>query len=191
MSAGPASDSAHQGGRQAARGQSLRQRRTTSVAERARHQARCAEQIESKAAFQLRPKILQATTPHRERLRPPQGLPPHLHSIRPAGSQFPRLGLPRRCYRMVDLMSLDPSMLANPTRLDSKQAWGRPGNAACPVEPERSDIGEAVPGEERRHTLAIGQIQPGKSKGRVPCKFGTCRPMSATQATGQCQADRR
>ena len=68
----------------------------------------CAEQVEPKAALQLRQKILQATTPHRERFRPPQGLPPHLHSLRQVSSKLPRLGLPRGCYRMVDLMSLDP-----------------------------------------------------------------------------------
>ena len=38
-----------------------------------------------------------------------QGLPTHRHSIRQAGPKLPRLCLPRRCYRMVDLMSLDLS----------------------------------------------------------------------------------
>src|ERR1044071_8382620 len=75
------------------------------------HQARRAEQFEPQAAFQLRQQGLQATTSHRECLRSPQGLPTRLHPIRQAGPKLPRLRLPRCCYRMVDLMSLDPRRL--------------------------------------------------------------------------------
>ena len=35
------------------------------------------------------------------------------------------------------------------------------------LSPEMDDMGEPVPGEERRHAVAIGQIEPGKPKGGV------------------------
>ena len=41
------------------------------------------------------------------------------------------------------------------------------------LSPEMDDIGEPVLGEERRHAVAIGQIEPGKPKGgvhRQPCQ---------------------
>ena len=78
---------------------------------RARHQARRSQQVEPQAAVQLRQESLQATPPHRECLLSAQGLPPHRHPLRQAGAKLPRFRLPRRCYRMVDLMSLDPSHL--------------------------------------------------------------------------------
>jgi hypothetical protein len=71
------------------------------------------QQLELQSALQLRQEILQTTTPHRERLLPAQGFPTRLHPIRQTCSKLPRLRLPRRCYRMVDLMSLSPSYALN------------------------------------------------------------------------------
>ena len=64
-----------------------------------------------KQPFSFDKKILQTTAPHRERLLPPQRLPPHRHALRQAGQKLPCLRLPRRCYRLVDFMSLDPSLV--------------------------------------------------------------------------------
>jgi len=74
-----------------------------------RHHVHRAEQIEPQAALQLRQNILQVPASHRECFLSAQRLPPHLHSLRQAGTKLPRLHLPCRCYRMVDLMSLGPS----------------------------------------------------------------------------------
>jgi hypothetical protein len=87
------------------------------VARRARHQARHSQQGEPQATFQLRQKDLSTTPPRRERILPPQGLPPHRHPLRQALPKLPRLGLPRGCYRMVDLMSLSPSCLSAERRV--------------------------------------------------------------------------
>src|ERR1700734_2331496 len=79
------------------------------MAEGAGHKTRRPQQIEPQTALQLRPKVVQAATPHRKRLLPPQGLPAYSHPLRQTGKKLPRLRLPRRCYRVVDFMSLDPS----------------------------------------------------------------------------------
>ena len=97
--------------REASRRQGLRQRRAAAMAERSRHQARRSQQVEPQAALQLRQEILQTATPHRERLLPPQRLPPHRHALRQAGQKLPRLRLPRRCYRLVDFMSSGPELI--------------------------------------------------------------------------------
>src|SRR6476661_5676953 len=78
------------------------------MVERSRHQGRRSQQVQPQATFQLRQEILQTTAPHRECLQSAQGLPTNRHSIRQVGAKLPRLRLPRCCYRMVDLMSLDP-----------------------------------------------------------------------------------
>src|SRR5215471_16632285 len=79
------------------------------MAEPAPHQARRAQQMQSQAALQLRPKVLQAASQDRERLLPPQGLPPYRHTLRQACKELPRIRLPRRSYRLVDFMSRDPN----------------------------------------------------------------------------------
>jgi hypothetical protein len=81
------------------------------MAARPRHQAGRAQQVKPPAAFHLRPQVLHAAPSHRERILPSQGLPTRLYPIRPARPQLPRLGMPRGCYRVVDLMSLDPRCL--------------------------------------------------------------------------------
>src|SRR5277367_1905008 len=78
------------------------------MVEGARHQGRRSQQVQPQAAFHLRQEILQTTAPYRKCLQSAQGLPTNRHSIRQAGAKLSRLRLPRRCYRMVDLMSLDP-----------------------------------------------------------------------------------
>jgi len=83
------------------------------MAARTRHQAGRPQQVEPQAALQLRQENLQATPPHRERLRSAQRLPAHRDPLRQAGAKLPRLRLPRRRYRMVDLMSLDPKASFN------------------------------------------------------------------------------
>ena len=85
------------------------------MAERARHQAGRSQQVEPQAALQLRQEILQATTPHRERLLPAQGLPTSRNPLPQVGPKLPCLRMPRRCYRIVDFMSLGPSY--RPARL--------------------------------------------------------------------------
>jgi hypothetical protein len=80
------------------------------MAEGAGHKTRHAQQIEPQTALQLRPKVLQAATQDRERLLPPQGLPAYRHPLRQIGKKLPRLRMPRRRYRVVDFMSLDPNL---------------------------------------------------------------------------------
>src|SRR5688572_22741689 len=79
------------------------------MAKRSRNHSRRSQQDQPHATFPLRSQVLQTTTPHRERLLPSQGLPPHRHTLRQARQKLPRRSLPRRCYRLVDFMSLDPS----------------------------------------------------------------------------------
>ena len=43
------------------------------------------------------------------------------------------------------------------------------------LSPEMDDMRKPVLGEERRHALAIRQIQPGKPKGGVHCQFRQTR----------------
>jgi transposase len=69
------------------------------------------QQVQPQATFQLRQEILQTTAPHRECLQSAQRLPTNRHALRQVGAKLPRLRLSRGCYRMVDLMSLDPSHL--------------------------------------------------------------------------------
>lgn len=83
------------------------------MAEGAGHKTRRPQQIEPQTALQFRPEVLQAATQDRERLLPPQGLPAYRHPLRQIGKKLPRLHLPRRCYRVVDFMSLDPSRKIN------------------------------------------------------------------------------
>lgn len=109
LPAGPAAAAAHQAGRQAAQRCRLRQRWAQAMARQARHRSRRAQPGQSPPTLRLRQERLQATPSYRERLLSPQGLPPRLHSLRQAGSKLPRLRLPRRRYRVVDLMSLSPS----------------------------------------------------------------------------------
>lgn len=109
MSARPASDPSHQSGQEASRRQGLRQCGTATMAERSRDQGRCSQQVQPKAALQLRPDSLQTAAPHRECLLSPQGLPPHRYTLRQAGEKLPRLEMPCRRYRMVDVMSLGPN----------------------------------------------------------------------------------
>src|SRR5471032_1394803 len=82
------------------------------MAERPWHEGRRAQQDESKATLQLRQERLQTTTPHRERLLPPQGLPSDRNTLRQAGQKLPRLDMPRRRRCMMDFMSLDPSIVS-------------------------------------------------------------------------------
>src|SRR5688572_16568494 len=81
------------------------------MAKRSRNHSRRSQQDQPHATFPLRSQVLQTTTPHRERLLPSQGLPPHRHTLRQARQKLPRRSLPRRCYRLVDFMSLDPNNL--------------------------------------------------------------------------------
>ena len=80
------------------------------MAERPWHEGRRAQQDESKAALQLRQECVQTTTSHRECLLPPQGLPSYRNTLRQAGQKLARLDMPRRRRRMVDFMSLGPSL---------------------------------------------------------------------------------
>src|SRR5665213_2830621 len=82
------------------------------MAQRARHQTRRPQQVKPQAALQLRQEVLQATPPNRERLLPPQRLSTHRNPIRQAGKKLPCFRLPRRSYRVVDFMSLDPRRMA-------------------------------------------------------------------------------
>ena len=109
MSTRPAPHPSHQGRPQAARRQGLRQRRPAALVETPGHEGCHPEPVQPQAALQLRQECLQATTPHRERLLPAQGLPPYRHSLRQAGAELPRLHLSRRRYRLVDFMSLGPT----------------------------------------------------------------------------------
>jgi hypothetical protein len=133
LSARPASHPSHQGGQEASRRQGLRQRGVAAMAERSRHQSRHSQQVQPQTAVQLRQEILQATTPYRERLLSAQGLPPYRNSLRQTGAKLSRLSLPRRCYRMVDLMSLDPSPWATVCRSFPRVLYRRwiTGAAGC------------------------------------------------------------
>src|SRR5215471_6925978 len=99
------------------------------MAEPAPHQARRAQQMQSQAALQLRPKVLQAASQDRERLLPPQGLPPYRHTLRQACKELPRIRLPRRSYRLVDFMSRDPRFISQNFSSETRQyiPFGGPG----------------------------------------------------------------
>ena len=133
-----------------------------------RHQARHPQHFEPQAALQLRQEILQAATPHRECLLPPQGLPTHRHPLRQARPKLPRLRLPRRCYRMVDFMSLGPSR-RRPGRL--RHAVGRRGgrNRLCRGVATRQRCAMVEVGEDRRRAQGAGPdlLQPGASHHRA------------------------
>src|ERR1700716_1921487 len=80
---------------------------------RPRHQSRHPQQTQQEAAVQLQQESLQGKTSHRERLLPAERLPADCHALRQARTKLPRIHLPRRSSRLVDFMSLDPSLIKN------------------------------------------------------------------------------
>src|SRR6516164_3152829 len=78
-----------------------------------RNQAGYSKSLQQEATVQLQQAYLQAALAHRERVQQVEGLQAHRNPLRQAGAKLPGLCLPRRCSCMVDLMSLDPSVLIN------------------------------------------------------------------------------
>jgi hypothetical protein len=76
------------------------------MARPARHEARNPQPIEQEAAIPLRQEILQAPTPHRECLLPPERLQTHRYAMRSPGTKLPRIDMSRRRPCVVDIMSL-------------------------------------------------------------------------------------
>ena len=97
------------------------------MAEGSRHQPRHTQQIKPQAALQLRQKILQEAPPHRERILPSQRLSAHRHPLRQTRKKLPCFRLPRRCYRMVDFMSLGPGFFNPFVRADIRLLTGGSG----------------------------------------------------------------
>ena len=64
-----------------------------------------------KQPFQLQQTPLQASLAHRDCVQQAEGLQAYRNALRQAGAKLPGLCLPRRCSCMVDLMSLDPSVV--------------------------------------------------------------------------------
>ena len=155
MSARPAPHPSHQSGQEASRRQGLRQRAAEAMAEGSRHQGCRPQQVEPQATFQLRQESLQATTPHRECLLSAQGLPPHRHSLRQAGEKLPRLRLPRCCYRLVDFMSLDPSLTVSRVEVSAWRVWaGATGTSRCAS--DESDDQAPAQGGDRVRNVTLG-----------------------------------
>ena len=103
----------------------------------------------AQAAHPARPNALPTTPPHREHVRPPQGLAAHRHALRPLPSHLPRSHHPRRYrYILARSMSPEPRWAEGPRPTPGPQGYGgEPSNG--PQEPH------LVRFAERNHWLSL------------------------------------